>query len=73
MATTTHNARLMEPVPYFTAAGKQSHIPAGPCLLERIDERRVDIIWGPTGQSSAVLAVDTVKAAADAGHLLLLD
>ena len=73
MSITTHSARITVPVTYATSDGKKSSIPAGPCLLEQIDAQLVDIIWGPLGQSSAALPVEDVQAAAEQGHLVLLD
>jgi hypothetical protein len=73
MQITTHSARITGPVPYLAAGGKMHNIPLGPCLLERIDERSIDVIWGANGQSSAALPVNVVKAAHQEGHLLLLD
>ncbi len=69
----THSARITRTVPYIDDAGAASRIPVGPCLVERIDPFLVDIIWGPGGQSSVALPIDEARAAADNGHLVLLD
>ena len=73
MAITTHTARITGPVPYMAAGGTQDTIPLGPCLVERVDDRSIDIIWGTCGQSSAALSVAAVKAAQVEGNLVLLD
>lgn len=73
MTPTSHSARITQPVPYQTASGKKGSIPVGPCLVEQVDKHLVDIIWGPRGQSSAKLAVEQIKAAAEDGRLVLLD
>ena len=73
MTSTTHSARVTGPFPYARSDGKTGNIPMGPCLIEQIDDRLVDIIWGANGQSSAALPVEDVKAAADEGNLVLLD
>ena len=73
MTSTTHSARVTGPLPYAKSDGKTGNIPIGPCLIEQIDDRLVDIIWGGRGQSSAALPVEDIKAAADLGNLVLLD
>jgi hypothetical protein len=73
MTFTTHSARITGPVPYQGANGVEHHIPLGPCLLERLDDRLIDIIWGASGQRSAALPVEAVAAAQDTGNLVLLD
>ena len=47
--------------------------PIGPCLVEQIDGRSIDIIWGARGRISAALPFVEVQAAEDQGHLVLLD
>ena len=73
MTTTTHSARVTGPLPYAKSDGKTGNVPIGPCLIEQIDDRLVDIIWGAHGQSSAALPVEDVKAAAHVGNLVVLD
>lgn len=73
MTTITHSARITRPVSYATSEGRKSSIPVGPCLIEQIDDRLVNIIWGARGQSSAALPVEDVKAAASVGNLVVLD
>jgi hypothetical protein len=73
MTRTTHHARILGPIPYGTESGKQGNIPLGPCLVEQVDGRLVDVIWGASGQKSVGLPLKDIEAAADHGHLVLLD
>lgn len=73
MQFTTHHARITGPVSYRAGSGCQQHIPVGPCLLESLGGRSIDIIWGARGQSSVALTIEQFKAARDQGHLVLLD
>lgn len=66
------SGRIVGPVAYFKDGGKQANIPLGPCLVEPIDDQRVDVIWGTQGQRSAVLSVHDLEAATSSGHLVLL-
>ena len=70
---TTQSARITGPVSYKMENGEAHDIPLGPCLIERLDDRLVDIIWGSQGQSSAALPLDEVESAREHGNLLLLD
>lgn len=72
-APPTHNARIISPLSYQAAGGEALTIPLGPCLVERGEGDSINIIWGNSGQSSTALPADQVKAARDAGCLLLLD
>jgi hypothetical protein len=69
----TRRARITGPVPYLATDGKISNIPIGPCLVEQVDGRSIDIIWGARGQISAALPLLELQAAEDHGHLVLLD
>ncbi len=69
----THSARITGPVPYQAESGDQVSIPLGPCLVEPVDDRSIDIVWGASGQISTTLPVTAVKAALVDGNLLLLD
>jgi hypothetical protein len=73
MAITTHQARITGPVPYRAGGGRKQNIPIGPCLVESLDGRSIDIVWGTRGQSSAALPIEEIEAAQDHGHLVLLD
>ncbi len=66
------SGRIVGPVVYIQDGGKQANIPLGPCLVEPIDDERVDVIWGARGQRSAVLSLHDLQAATSSGHLVLL-
>ena len=68
-----HSARIIGPIRYIKDGGKTGTIPIGPCLIEQVDDRSFDIVWGARGQSSAALRAEDVRAAADVGSLVLLD
>lgn len=70
---TLRNARITGPIRYKAEDGDSHDIPLGPCLVEQLDDRLIDIIWGANGQRSAALPVEEVKSAAEQGNLLLLD
>jgi len=70
---TLRNARITGAIRYKAEDGQSHEIPLGPCLVEQLDERLIDIIWGANGQRSALLPVEDVKSARDQGKLLLLD
>jgi hypothetical protein len=72
-ALTTHRARITGPVAYRSGSGRKQNIPIGPCLVESMGGRSIDVIWGTRGQSSVALTLDAIKAARDDGHLVLLD
>lgn len=73
MDLTTHRARIVGPVSYRAGTGRRQNIPIGPCLVESLGGRSIDIIWGSRGQSSVALPVEEIEAAQDQGHLVLLD
>jgi len=73
MDITTHRARIVGPVTYRAGSGRRQSIPIGPCLVESIGGRSIDIVWGTRGQSSVALPVEEIEAAQDHGHLVLLD
>ena len=66
------SGRIVGPVPYVQTGGKWANIPLGPCLVDPIDEQSVDVIWGASGQRSAVLSIRDLQAATSSGHLVLL-
>jgi hypothetical protein len=70
---TSYSARITGPVPYMAPDGSVSHIPFGACLVEQVDGKSVDIVWGASGQLSAALPMDEVEAAEGHGYLTLLD
>ncbi len=67
------NGRIVGPVAYVEDGGKPANIPLGPCLVEPIDDQRVDVIWGTRGQRSAVLSLHDLEAATSSGHLVMLE
>jgi hypothetical protein len=73
MAHTTHSARITGPVRYVEADGAKAVIPLGPCLVEQLDGRSVDIFWGDSGDKTAALTFEDLEAAEGSGHLVVLD
>ena len=73
LMTTTRSARITGPVRYGATGAMRRTIPLGPCLLEKLDARSIDIIWGAQGQRSAKLPLAEVEAARATGHLVVLD
>lgn len=70
---TLRNARIVEPLSYWSTAGKQLKIPVGPCLVEQMAGAQAEIIWGSSGQNSAGISQKDVDAAERSGALLMLD
>jgi hypothetical protein len=73
MAHTTHIGRITGPVHYSGEGGYDAVIPLGPCLVEQLDGRSVDIFWGENGDKTAALSFKALEAAEDHGHLVVLD
>ena len=73
MNHSTRNARLTAPTQFQGADGTTAIVPLGACLIEQIDGDAVDLIWGTSGENAIRLSLDDVKAAADAGSLVLVD
>lgn len=73
MNITMRCARITTPITYRADTGRKKNIPIGPCLVEGIGGRSIDIIWGLSGQCSVVLLVEEFDSARDHGHLVLLD
>jgi hypothetical protein len=73
MAMTTQRARVAGPIAYRAGSGRKQNIPVGPCILEMMGGKSIDIIWGARGQSSVALPIEEVEAAKDHGHLVMLD
>jgi len=69
----TQGARVTGPISYRSADGRARNIPLGPCLIERLDDRLIDIIWGAAGQRSAALPMEEVESAEQRGNLVLLE
>jgi hypothetical protein len=66
------SGRIVGPAHVVDLGGKSTSIPDGPCLLEQLDDDRVDVIWGESGQHSVVLSKLALETAAASGTLLLL-
>jgi hypothetical protein len=73
MDITLHRARVTGPISYRSGTGRKQNIPIGPCLVESLGGRSIDIIWGARGQSSVALPVEEIEAARHQGYLVLLD
>ena len=69
----TKSARITGPIPYRSANGHAHNIPLGPCLIEQLDDRLIDIIWGADGQRSTALPLEDIESAEQRGNLVLLD
>ena len=69
----THTARVTGPIRFVADDGRTHTIPIGPCLIEELDDDRVDIVWGRAGEKSAVLPTSAAKSAEDEGRLVMLD
>jgi hypothetical protein len=72
-AHSTHTARVIGPITFIGSNGRKRTIPIGPCLLEELDGDRVDLVWGPAGDRSAVLPSVEAQRAEREGRLVLLD
>lgn len=69
----SHRARVTGPITYVAGSGRRQKIPIGPCLVQSLGGRCIDIIWGARGQSSVALPIEEIAAAQDHGHLVILD
>ncbi len=70
---TLRNARIVEPLSYWSTGGKQLKIPVGPCLVEKMAGAQAEIIWGASGQNSTGMAQKDMDLAERSGSLLMLD
>ncbi len=73
MAHTTHSGRITGPVHYSGEGGHDALIPLGPCLVEQLDGRSVDIVWGESGDRTAAVSFKAIETAENKGHLIILD
>ena len=73
MQPTPHSRRIVSPISYIKSGGKRANIRLGPCLIEPIDARQVDIIRGSNGEYCTSLSVQALKAATAIGYLVLLN
>jgi len=65
-------ARITGQLTYVTSNGRRQVIPVGPCLVEVLSGRTLDVIWGVDGQRSAALSIEEIQTAQDLGYLVLL-
>ena len=65
-------ARIAGPVSFEEIGGTMRDVPHGPCLIERLDRQRAEIIWGTSGEYSAVLPLAELVSAERCGSLVLL-
>jgi len=73
MTYTTRSARITGPVHYLGEGGRDATIPLGPCVVEQLDGRSVDIFWGDSGDETAALSFEAIQVAEDSGNLVVLD
>ena len=73
MTYTTHSARITGPVHYVGEGGRDALIPLGPCLVEQLDGRSVDVFWGDYGDETAALSLEAIQVAEECGNLVMLD
>jgi len=73
MTHTTHSARITGPVHYLGEGGRDAVIPLGPCLVEQLDGRSLDIFWGEGGDETAALSFEAIQVAEESGNLVVLD
>mgnify|MGYP006190331553 FL=1 len=73
MDITHHMARVIGPVAYRSITGHTQTVPISPCLIERLAGSSVDVIWGASAQSSAVIPMEDIDEARAFGFLVLLD
>ena len=65
-------ARITGPVSYLGGGGRKQDIPLGPCMVENLGDRFVDVIWGSRGQSSVAIPIEEIEAAQTRGHLEII-
>jgi len=70
---TLRNARIVEPLCYWSTGGKLLKIPVGPCLVEQMAGAQAEIIWGASGQNSTGIAQKDMELAERSGSLLMLE
>jgi len=67
------SARIAGPVSFEAVGGTTRDVPLGPCLIERLDHQQAEIIWGTSGECSAVLPLEALVRAERRGSLVLLN
>ncbi|MBS0447026.1 MAG: hypothetical protein JSR59_13875 [Proteobacteria bacterium] len=73
MSSVSHTARINHPLATRSAEGLRVTIPPGPCLIEQIDSGHADVVWGKSGENSAVVELQEIASAERKGDLVLLD
>jgi hypothetical protein len=73
MTISTRSARITAPINYGKRNGKRGTIPPGPCIVEQIDDDRIDVVWGDKGQRSTMFTNAEIAEAATQGNLIFLD
>ena len=73
MSSISHTARVTHPLAYRSVEGLRITIPPGPCLLEQLDGEKADVIWGSSGENSAVIPLNQPVSAERNGDLVVLD
>ena len=71
MTHTTHSARITG-CSLFERGGRESVVPLGSCLADRLDGRSVDIFWGNSGDETADLSFEAIQVAEDCGNLVVI-
>jgi hypothetical protein len=69
----TYAARIVGPITFTDAFGAQASVPAGPCLIEHMNGKLFDVVWGRSGQKSARLTIDELETAVASGDVVLVD
>ncbi|MES2992498.1 MAG: hypothetical protein V4844_13845 [Pseudomonadota bacterium] len=69
----THSARVTGSLTLLAQDGQRQTIPAGPCLIEELEDDLVDLVWGRAGEKSLVVPTTEVESAERDGKLVLLD
>jgi hypothetical protein len=73
MVVNLRSGRIVGPLHFANFVRGDVRIPNGPCLLEQLDDDRVAVIWGASGQHSQTLSRTDLEVAAASGSLLLLE
>jgi hypothetical protein len=73
MSSISHTARVTHPLAYRSVEGLSVTIPPGPCLVEQLDAEKADVVWGSSGENSAVIPLQQLLSAERSGDIVLLD
>ena len=72
MAHTTRSARITG-CSLFERGGRDALMLLGPCLMDPLDGRSVEIFWGNSGDETADLSFEAIQVAEDCGDLVVTD